>query len=71
MTHANFLANAVLPFVQKQENVMHVYIEKKFTSVFLKNTMQFAQLKKENVEIIKIYLLNIQQMIFNFLLNDD
>lgn len=39
--------------------MIYVYIEKKFASIFFKNIMQFAQLKKENMEIIKIYLLNI------------
>lgn len=39
--------------------------------MFLKNTMQSTQLKKKNVKIVKIYLLNIQQIIINFLLNND
>ena len=71
MTYTNFPANEVSPLVQKQEDVMRVYIGKKFASVFLKNTVQSAQLKKENVKIVKIYLLNVQQMVINFLLNDD
>lgn len=50
---------------------MRVCVGKKFASVFPKNTAQSAQLKKENVEIVKIYLLNVQQMVINFLLNDD
>ena len=50
---------------------MCIYIRKKFVSIFSKNTMQSALLKKENIEIIKIYLLNIQQIVINFLLNNN
>lgn len=60
MTYVNFSTNIVLSFVKKQKDKIYMYIEKKFINVFLKNTMQFIQLKKKNIEIIKINLLNIQ-----------
>lgn len=41
MIPANFYKNTVLLLVQKLDNVMHVYIEKKFANVFSKNTIKF------------------------------
>lgn len=71
MIYSNFPINIILLLIQNQEDIMRMNIEKKFASIFLKNTVQSAWLKKENVEIVKIYLLNIREIVINFLLNNN
>lgn len=58
MTHAKDLNNAVQPIVLKINNVMLVFIRKKFVYMSAKNIAQYMLEKKENVEIVKTYHLN-------------
>lgn len=63
MTHVKDFNNLVLPLVLKIDNVMLVFIGKRFFNVLSKNIMQFMLEKRENVEIVKINHLNILLMI--------
>lgn len=59
MTYTKDFNNAVLSTILKIDNVILVFIEKRFVNMLVKNTTQFEFRKRENIEIVKIYHLNI------------
>ena len=63
VTHAKDLDNAVKPIVLKIDNVILLFIERKFVNVSAKNTAQCVLEKRENVGIVKTYHLNALVMI--------
>ena len=71
MIHAKFLVYAVYLIVQKINNIMHVYTERKFANMRAKNTIQFVKYERENIKIMRIYLLNTLQMIIDLNLHFD
>ena len=55
MTHIKFFTGAVLPTILKIEGMTHVYTDKKFVKVSLKNTLYFAKWRKKNMKVMKNY----------------
>ncbi len=55
--------NAVQPTVQKIDNMILMFIRKKFVNVSAKNTAQCILEKRENVGIMKTYHLYILLMV--------
>lgn len=57
--YTKYFEHIVLLTILNVENVTYAPIKKKTVNVFPKNIVQHAQLKKENMQIIKNYLLNV------------
>lgn len=66
MIHTRYQKITVLLIIQKRENMMYVHVKNQFANMSQKNTVQFVQLKKRNVMIVKIYLLNILSIVSLF-----
>ena len=63
MTHVKDLDNAVQPIVLKIDDVMLLFIRRKFVNMSAKDTTQCVLEKRENVGIVKIYHLNTLLMV--------
>lgn len=63
MIYAKHLDYIILRIIPYPENVIYASIKRNIVSVFLKNIMQPAQLKRGNVQIIKNYHLNTLQIV--------
>lgn len=51
--------NIVQPIVLKIDNVMFLFIKRKFINMLAKNTAKYILEKKKNIGIMKTYYLNI------------
>lgn len=50
--HAKYLNNAIQPTILKMNNMMFVFIRRRFVNLLTKNTMQYILEKRENVRIV-------------------
>ncbi len=57
MIYIKYLDNVVQPTILKMNNMIFMFIGKRFVNLPTKNTMQYIFEKRENVRIIKIYYL--------------
>lgn len=57
--YVKFFDNIIYLIILKTNNVIYIYVEKKFIDILARNIVQFVQPKKENMGIVKNYLLNI------------
>lgn len=57
--YVKFFDNIIYLIILKTNNVIYIYVEKKIIDILARNIAQFVQPKKENMGIVKNYLLNI------------
>lgn len=59
MIHIKYLNNTILPITLKVNNIILIFIKRRFVNILAKKTRGFVLKKKENIGIIKIYYQNV------------